>query len=288
MRSLDGGRSDYSHASSAFVDDAERSPIYPPQPASSQARPLLQHAQTEPAGPIPSPGSGSGASSPHVRIADPGGPGASPYRQYDAARAQGYPMGHRGSGIFRSGGGGKGSSGSPGESTDMSRNQSWDLLAGVRKFEQGYERFDSRNASETHLQFADGDLPKNGVSVNSFSGSHFGAGTLGGHSMASADAKEARERRVKYGGMSSYFSSVREILQLSAQRVDRHEMDAVHRSCPGLALDSRHPGFDKVPRQEGKHSVSAEFYAVVHPRYDSDLWCEATFLEHMVFCCVGR
>ena len=192
MRSLDGGRSDYSHASSAFVDDAERSPIYPPQPASSQARPLLQHAQTEPAGPIPSPG--SGASSPHVRIADPGGPGASPYRQYDAARAQGYPMGHRGSGIFRSGGGGKGSSGSPGESTDMSRNQSWDLLAGVRKFEQGYERCDSRNASEAHLQFADGDLPKNGVSVNSFSGWRAGAGTLGRHPTALVTVKEAWER----------------------------------------------------------------------------------------------
>ncbi|KAH9940505.1 Mechanosensitive ion channel-domain-containing protein [Epithele typhae] len=44
------------------------------------------------------------------------------------------------------------------------RNASWDLLAGVRKFEQGYERFDTRNASEAHLQFADGDVPKNGLS----------------------------------------------------------------------------------------------------------------------------
>lgn len=55
----------------------------------------------------------------------------------------------------------------PGESTDfgkrMSRNGSWDLFAGVRKFEQGYEQFDTRNASESHLRFADGDLPKNKV-----------------------------------------------------------------------------------------------------------------------------
>ncbi|TDL26257.1 hypothetical protein BD410DRAFT_784344 [Rickenella mellea] len=42
-----------------------------------------------------------------------------------------------------------------------SRNSSWDLLSGIKKFEHEYEEFDSRNASEAHLQFADGDLPKN-------------------------------------------------------------------------------------------------------------------------------
>ncbi|ETW80431.1 Mechanosensitive ion channel [Heterobasidion irregulare TC 32-1] len=42
-----------------------------------------------------------------------------------------------------------------------SRSGSWDLLAGVRKFEHSYDRFDSRNANETHLAFAEGDLPKN-------------------------------------------------------------------------------------------------------------------------------
>ncbi|KAF9012331.1 hypothetical protein BDQ17DRAFT_1232693 [Cyathus striatus] len=41
------------------------------------------------------------------------------------------------------------------------RNASWDLFAGVRKFEQQYEQFDSRNASEAHLVYADGDVPKN-------------------------------------------------------------------------------------------------------------------------------
>jgi len=39
------------------------------------------------------------------------------------------------------------------------RNSSWDLLGGARKFGQAYEHFDSRNASEQHLVFADGDLP---------------------------------------------------------------------------------------------------------------------------------
>ncbi|KAH9858627.1 Mechanosensitive ion channel-domain-containing protein [Lenzites betulinus] len=46
----------------------------------------------------------------------------------------------------------------------LSRGGSWDLLAGVRKFEHGYEQFDSRNASHAHLAFADGDVPKNKLS----------------------------------------------------------------------------------------------------------------------------
>ncbi|KAH8107938.1 hypothetical protein BXZ70DRAFT_884347 [Cristinia sonorae] len=51
--------------------------------------------------------------------------------------------------------------GTPGS---RSRNNSWDLLSGIRKFEHSYEEFDSRNASQTHLAFADGDVPKNRVS----------------------------------------------------------------------------------------------------------------------------
>ncbi|KAI1796399.1 hypothetical protein LXA43DRAFT_879640 [Ganoderma leucocontextum] len=54
-----------------------------------------------------------------------------------------------------------------GESVDFgkraSRNGSWDLFAGVKKFERGYEQFDTRNAAESHLTFADGDVPKNKV-----------------------------------------------------------------------------------------------------------------------------
>lgn len=45
------------------------------------------------------------------------------------------------------------------------RNQSWDLLGGARKLGQAYERFDPRNASEDHLAFADGDLPKSKASA---------------------------------------------------------------------------------------------------------------------------
>lgn len=47
----------------------------------------------------------------------------------------------------------------------MGKNPSWDLLAGYRKFEHGYEEFDTRNASEKHLVFADGDIPNTPVSV---------------------------------------------------------------------------------------------------------------------------
>ncbi|KAI0305411.1 hypothetical protein B0F90DRAFT_1808688 [Multifurca ochricompacta] len=39
-------------------------------------------------------------------------------------------------------------------------NQNRGIFEGVRKFGQAYEQFDSRNASEQHLAFADGDLPK--------------------------------------------------------------------------------------------------------------------------------
>ncbi|EIN11813.1 hypothetical protein PUNSTDRAFT_61874 [Punctularia strigosozonata HHB-11173 SS5] len=42
-----------------------------------------------------------------------------------------------------------------------SRNSSWDLLAGFRDFEAGYEHFESRNASEAYLAFAEGDIPQN-------------------------------------------------------------------------------------------------------------------------------
>lgn len=40
---------------------------------------------------------------------------------------------------------------------------SWDLLAGLRKFESDYEGYDARNAKEEHLRFAQGDMPNNKV-----------------------------------------------------------------------------------------------------------------------------
>jgi hypothetical protein len=49
--------------------------------------------------------------------------------------------------------------------TPSTRNSSWDLLGGARKFGEAYEQFDSRNASEQHLAFADGDLPNSKVKL---------------------------------------------------------------------------------------------------------------------------
>lgn len=52
-----------------------------------------------------------------------------------------------------------------GDSISSSRNSSWDLLAGVRKWEESYDQFDSRNANKKHLAFAEGDIPKDRVSA---------------------------------------------------------------------------------------------------------------------------
>ena len=46
-----------------------------------------------------------------------------------------------------------------------SRASSWDLLGGIKKVGQSYEQFDTRNASQSHLVYADGDMPKNKVRV---------------------------------------------------------------------------------------------------------------------------
>lgn len=48
-----------------------------------------------------------------------------------------------------------------GNKSHNGRTSSWDILSGVRKIEQSYEEFDSRNASQAHLIYADGDTPKN-------------------------------------------------------------------------------------------------------------------------------
>ena len=50
-----------------------------------------------------------------------------------------------------------------GSKSHNGRTSSWDILSGVRKIEQSYEEFDSRNASQAHLIYADGDIPKNKV-----------------------------------------------------------------------------------------------------------------------------
>ena len=56
--------------------------------------------------------------------------------------------------------------------TPSTRNSSWDMLGGARKIGQAYEQFDSRNASEQHLAFADGDLPNSKVSSSGSSDTH--------------------------------------------------------------------------------------------------------------------
>lgn len=50
----------------------------------------------------------------------------------------------------------------------LRKSPSWDLLSGYRKFEHSYEEFDTRNASQKHLVFADGDVPNTAVSVPFF------------------------------------------------------------------------------------------------------------------------
>lgn len=89
--------------------------------------------------------------------------------EYDAERAQAkmYPGG---AGVMPQPNASQGSHHSGGSRRQShlhhpsgSRNGSWDLLAGIRKIEHSYEEFDSRNASQSHLAFADGDTPKNKV-----------------------------------------------------------------------------------------------------------------------------
>ena len=132
-------------SNSPFHDDSAATPLYPPQ----HSRPLLANTGT-----VSSEGTMAGER--HVRMMDDETLGKS-FRQYDAERGQPLPMGHRSKSMPE-----PGSSGDFGKRRN-SRNTSWDLLAGVRKFEQGYEQFDSRNASSSHLAFAEGDVPKNKV-----------------------------------------------------------------------------------------------------------------------------
>jgi hypothetical protein len=44
-----------------------------------------------------------------------------------------------------------------------SRSSSWDIL---KKIERGYDQFHTRNASEPHLVFAEGDTPRNPVRID--------------------------------------------------------------------------------------------------------------------------
>ncbi|KAH9832221.1 Mechanosensitive ion channel-domain-containing protein [Rhodofomes roseus] len=44
---------------------------------------------------------------------------------------------------------------------DNRRSGSWDLLGGIRRLEHSYVEFDPRRASQAHLVYAEGDMPKN-------------------------------------------------------------------------------------------------------------------------------
>lgn len=86
----------------------------------------------------------------HIRLEEPDHDVSRSLRGYDAERAQTMPApGDSNAGLYHS------AQGSP--------NGSWDLLAGIRKFEHSYEEFKPSNASESHLAFAEGDVPKNRV-----------------------------------------------------------------------------------------------------------------------------
>ncbi len=86
------------------------------------------------------------------RVATPAESMDRPFLPYDTERAQTMPLPS-----------GHGRSGHGGHHNSNGRSGSWDLLAGIRKFEHSYEEFDSRNASVAHLAFAQGDLPQNKV-----------------------------------------------------------------------------------------------------------------------------
>lgn len=48
--------------------------------------------------------------------------------------------------------------------SSKSRSSSWDALSSpIKRVEHSYEQFDSRNASNAHLVYAEGDVPKNKV-----------------------------------------------------------------------------------------------------------------------------
>ncbi|KAI0779722.1 Mechanosensitive ion channel-domain-containing protein [Fomes fomentarius] len=154
-------RDDSFSSNSPFNDgNSPDSPVYPPHAqAQFQTRPLLSQS--------------AGASTavhfsggPQGHMSEDSDPLARSFRQYDEERAQTYPLnsgtagGRRGARSVPMSSPGSGESGdfASGVAKGNTRNGSWDLLAGVRN---GYEQFDSRNASESHLAFAEGDVPKN-------------------------------------------------------------------------------------------------------------------------------
>jgi hypothetical protein len=100
------------------------------------------------------------------------------------------------------------------------RGASWDLLGGARKFNEAYEHFDPRNASEQHLVFADGDLPNSKVSY-------------GLHLFDTHGSKNAL--------------LVCPLLPISFECINRDAMDLVHHPCLGHPLDPWNSRSNGVP-----------------------------------------
>jgi hypothetical protein len=102
------------------------------------------------------------------------------------------------------------------------KNPSWDLLAGYRKFEHSYEEFDTRNASEKHLVFADGDVPNTAVSVPFF-----------------VSLWRSHAERV--------LRIVRPILSLPFECFNRHSLDYFYRSRPCFPMDPWYSSLHSLP-----------------------------------------
>ena len=104
----------------------------------------------------------------------------------------------------------------------LHKSPSWDLLAGYKKFEHSYEEFDTRNASEKHLVFADGDIPNTAVSVT----------------YVLSNSRPRAERVLR---------TVRPFLSLPFECFNHHSLDYLYRSCARLPLDPRYPSLHSLP-----------------------------------------
>ena len=104
----------------------------------------------------------------------------------------------------------------------LNKSPSWDLLAGYRKFEHSYEEFDTRNASEKHLVFADGDVPNTAVSITPF-----------------VRRSRSHARRV--------LRTVRPILSLPLECFNRHSLAYFYHPCPRFPLDPWYPSLHGLP-----------------------------------------
>ena len=103
----------------------------------------------------------------------------------------------------------------------LHKSPSWDLLSGYRKFENSYEEFDTRNASEKHLVFADGDVPNTAVSL------------------AFVERRYRSHRQAR--------QIVCPTLPLSFERFNHHSLDHFYHSFARHSLDPWHSPLHNLP-----------------------------------------